>query len=61
MEEILRDSEKGQGSLLVDRQSSSEISDHSLGGVSATQTNKPSLQLILDPSNTGTVLNSEKP
>lgn len=52
MEEILRDSEKGQGSLLVDRQSSSEISDHSLGGVSASQTNKPSLQLILDPSNT---------
>ncbi|XP_023609721.1 rab GTPase-activating protein 1-like isoform X1 [Myotis lucifugus] len=52
MEEILRDSEKGQGSLLVDRQSSSEISDHSLGDVSASQTNKPSLQLILDPSNT---------
>ncbi|XP_045439152.1 rab GTPase-activating protein 1-like isoform X1 [Pipistrellus kuhlii] len=52
MEEILRDSEKGQGSLLVDRQSSSEISDHSLGGVSASQTTKPSLQLILDPSNT---------
>ncbi|XP_054568088.1 rab GTPase-activating protein 1-like isoform X2 [Eptesicus fuscus] len=52
MEEILRDSEKGQGSLLMDRQSSSEISDHSLGGVSASQTNKPSLQLILDPSNT---------
>ncbi|XP_016076891.1 PREDICTED: rab GTPase-activating protein 1-like isoform X1 [Miniopterus natalensis] len=52
MEEILRDSEKGQNSLLVDRQSFSEISDHSLGNVSASQTNKPSLQLILDPSNT---------
>lgn len=58
MEEILRDSEKGQSSLLVNRQSSSEISDHSFGDISASQTNKPSLQLILDPSNTGTVLNS---
>ncbi|XP_036129668.1 rab GTPase-activating protein 1-like isoform X1 [Molossus molossus] len=48
MEEILRDSEKGQSSL----QSSSEISDHLLGDVSASQTNTPSLQLILDPSNT---------
>ncbi|XP_006733127.1 rab GTPase-activating protein 1-like isoform X1 [Leptonychotes weddellii] len=52
MEEILRDSEKGQNSLLVDCQSSTEISDHSFGDVSASQTNKPSLQLILDPSNT---------
>ncbi|KAF6293595.1 RAB GTPase activating protein 1 like [Rhinolophus ferrumequinum] len=52
MEEILRDSEKGQSSLLVNRQSSSEISDHSFGDISASQTNKPSLQLILDPSNT---------
>ncbi|XP_024899770.1 rab GTPase-activating protein 1-like [Pteropus alecto] len=53
MEEILRDSEKGQSGLLVDdHQSSSEISDHSFGDVSASQTNKPSLQLILDPSNT---------
>ncbi|XP_019581564.2 rab GTPase-activating protein 1-like isoform X2 [Rhinolophus sinicus] len=52
MEEILRDSEKGQSSLLVNRQSSSEISDHSFGDVSASETNKPSLQLILDPSNT---------
>ncbi|XP_027978784.1 rab GTPase-activating protein 1-like isoform X4 [Eumetopias jubatus] len=51
MEEILRDSEKGQNSL-VDCQSSTEISDHSFGDVSASQTNKPSLQLILDPSNT---------
>lgn len=58
MEEILRDSEKGQSSLLVDCPSSSEISDHSFGDVSASQINKPSLQLILDPSNTGTVLNS---
>uniref|UniRef100_A0A5F5PWL4 Rab GTPase-activating protein 1-like n=1 Tax=Equus caballus TaxID=9796 RepID=A0A5F5PWL4_HORSE len=52
MEEILRDSEKGQNSLLVDSQSSSEISDHSFGDVSTSQINKPSLQLILDPSNT---------
>ncbi|KAM6165460.1 rab GTPase-activating protein 1-like isoform 1-T1 [Erethizon dorsatum] len=52
MEEILRDSEKGQSSLLVDCQSSSEISDHSVGDVPAGQTYKPSLQLILDPSNT---------
>ncbi|XP_057401581.1 rab GTPase-activating protein 1-like isoform X2 [Balaenoptera acutorostrata] len=52
MEEILRDSEKGQSSLLVDCPSSSEISDHSFGDVSASQINKPSLQLILDPSNT---------
>ncbi|XP_048968220.1 rab GTPase-activating protein 1-like isoform X5 [Canis lupus dingo] len=52
MEEILRDSEKGQSSHLVDCQSSSEISDHSFGDVSTSQTNKPSLQLILDPSNT---------
>ncbi|XP_059792822.1 rab GTPase-activating protein 1-like isoform X3 [Balaenoptera ricei] len=52
MEEILRDSEKGQSSLLVDCLSSSEISDHSFGDVSASQINKPSLQLILDPSNT---------
>uniref|UniRef100_A0A8D0Y2M1 Rab GTPase-activating protein 1-like n=1 Tax=Sus scrofa TaxID=9823 RepID=A0A8D0Y2M1_PIG len=52
MEEILRDSEKGQSSLLVDCPSSSEISDHSFGDVSASQPNKPSLQLILDPSNT---------
>ncbi|XP_022420932.1 rab GTPase-activating protein 1-like isoform X2 [Delphinapterus leucas] len=52
MEEILRDSEKGQSSLPVDCPSSSEISDHSFGDVSASQINKPSLQLILDPSNT---------
>ncbi|XP_037842099.1 rab GTPase-activating protein 1-like isoform X2 [Chlorocebus sabaeus] len=52
MEEILRDSEKRQSSLLVDCQSSSEISDHSFGDIPANQTNKPSLQLILDPSNT---------
>ncbi|XP_042530456.1 rab GTPase-activating protein 1-like isoform X4 [Dipodomys spectabilis] len=52
MEEILRDSEKGQSSLLVDCQSSNEISDHSFGDVTASQSNKPSLQLILDPSNT---------
>ncbi|KAM9106917.1 rab GTPase-activating protein 1-like isoform 2-T3 [Megaptera novaeangliae] len=52
MEEILRDSEKGQSSLLVDCPSSSEISDHSFGDVSASQINKLSLQLILDPSNT---------
>nr|XP_019807635.1 rab GTPase-activating protein 1-like isoform X3 [Tursiops truncatus] len=52
MEEILRDSEKGQSSLLFDCPSSSEISDHSFGDVSASQINKPSLQLILDPSNT---------
>nr|XP_020757939.1 rab GTPase-activating protein 1-like isoform X1 [Odocoileus virginianus texanus] len=52
MEEILRDSEKGQSSLPVDCPSSSEISDHSFGNISARQTNKPSLQLILDPSNT---------
>ncbi|XP_045254445.2 rab GTPase-activating protein 1-like isoform X2 [Macaca fascicularis] len=52
MEEILRDSEKRQSGLLVDCQSSSEISDHSFGDIPANQTNKPSLQLILDPSNT---------
>ncbi|XP_011941351.1 PREDICTED: rab GTPase-activating protein 1-like isoform X2 [Cercocebus atys] len=52
MEEILRDSEKRQSGLLVDCQSSSEISDHSSGDIPANQTNKPSLQLILDPSNT---------
>ncbi|KAM4861346.1 rab GTPase-activating protein 1-like isoform 2-T3 [Thomomys bottae] len=52
MEEILRDSEKGQSSLLVDCQSSSEVTDHSFGDVLASQSNKPSLQLILDPSNT---------
>ncbi|XP_074246119.1 rab GTPase-activating protein 1-like isoform X2 [Saimiri boliviensis] len=52
MEEILRDSEKRQSSLLVDCQSSSEISDHSFGDIPVSQTNKPSLQLILDPSNT---------
>ncbi|XP_004688555.1 PREDICTED: rab GTPase-activating protein 1-like isoform X1 [Condylura cristata] len=51
MEEILRDSEKGQ-SCLVDGQNSCEISDHSFGDVSASQKNKPSLQLILDPSST---------
>ncbi|XP_023566095.1 rab GTPase-activating protein 1-like isoform X3 [Octodon degus] len=52
MEEILRDSEKGQSSPLVDCQSSSEIADYSIGDVPASQTYKPSLQLILDPSNT---------
>ncbi|XP_041518684.1 rab GTPase-activating protein 1-like isoform X3 [Microtus oregoni] len=52
MAEILRDSEKGQSSLLVDCQGSSEISDYSFGDVPASQTNKPSLQLVLDPSNT---------
>ncbi|XP_063128419.1 rab GTPase-activating protein 1-like isoform X1 [Rattus norvegicus] len=52
MEEILRDSEKGQSSLPVDGQGSSEISDHSFGDVPASQSNKPPLQLILDPSNT---------
>lgn len=52
MAEILRDSEKGQSSLLVDCQGSSEISDYSFGDVPAGQTNKPSLQLVLDPSNT---------
>ncbi|XP_062048973.1 rab GTPase-activating protein 1-like isoform X3 [Lepus europaeus] len=51
MEEILRDSEKGQRHL-VEGQSSSEISDHSFGDSPASQTNKSSLQLILDPSNT---------
>lgn len=57
MEEILRDSEKGQSSL-VDCQDCSEISDRSLGNVSVSQTNKPPLHLILDPSNIGIVLNS---
>ncbi|XP_028720309.1 rab GTPase-activating protein 1-like isoform X1 [Peromyscus leucopus] len=52
MEEILRDSEKGQSSLFVDCQGSNDISDYSFGDVPASQTNKPSLQLILDPSNT---------
>ncbi|XP_005374943.1 PREDICTED: rab GTPase-activating protein 1-like isoform X2 [Chinchilla lanigera] len=52
MEEILRDSEKGQSSPPADCQSSSEISDHVTGDVPANQTYKPSLQLILDPSNT---------
>uniref|UniRef100_A0A2R8M811 Rab GTPase-activating protein 1-like n=1 Tax=Callithrix jacchus TaxID=9483 RepID=A0A2R8M811_CALJA len=52
MEEILRDSEKRQSSLLVDCQRSSDISDHSFGDIPVSQTNKPSLQLILDPSNT---------
>ncbi|XP_031242570.1 rab GTPase-activating protein 1-like isoform X4 [Mastomys coucha] len=52
MEEILRDSEKGQSSLPVDGQGSSEISDYSFGDVPPSQTNKPPLQLILDPSNT---------
>ncbi|XP_008581715.1 PREDICTED: rab GTPase-activating protein 1-like [Galeopterus variegatus] len=56
MEEILRDSEKGQSSLLVDCHSSSEISDSTFGDVSVIQTNKPSLQLILDPSNTDCIL-----
>lgn len=56
MEEILRDSEKGQNPL-VDCQSSGEISDGSFGDTPASQPNKSSLQLILDPSNTGTVLN----
>lgn len=52
MAEILRDSEKGQSILLVDCQGSSEISDYSFGDVPVDQTNKPSLQLVLDPSNT---------
>lgn len=52
MEEILRDSEKGQSRLHVDCHRSSEVSDCSFGDVSASQTNKPPLQLILDPSNT---------
>lgn len=60
MEEILRDSEKGQSSPLVDYQSSSEISDYSFGDVSASHANKPSLQLILDPSNTGIIFKSEE-
>ncbi|XP_006153397.1 rab GTPase-activating protein 1-like isoform X8 [Tupaia chinensis] len=51
MEEILRDSEKGQSSL-VDCQSSTEISDHSFGDDPVSQSNKPSLQLLLDPSTT---------
>ncbi|XP_045839092.1 rab GTPase-activating protein 1-like isoform X2 [Meles meles] len=38
MEEILRDSEKGQSSLLVDCQSSTEISEHSFGDISPSQT-----------------------
>ena len=61
MEEILRDSEKGQSSLLADCQSSSDTADHLFGDVAASQTAKPSLQLVLDPSSTGTVLNSYKP
>ncbi|XP_060220522.1 rab GTPase-activating protein 1-like isoform X1 [Meriones unguiculatus] len=52
MEEVLRDSEKGQSRLHVDCYGSSEVSDCSFGDVSASQTNKPPLQLILDPSNT---------
>ncbi|XP_049724581.1 rab GTPase-activating protein 1-like isoform X2 [Elephas maximus indicus] len=52
MEEILRDSEKEQSSLLVGCEDSGEVSEHTFGDFSASQTNKPSLQLILDPSNT---------
>uniref|UniRef100_A0A4X2K6U8 PID domain-containing protein n=1 Tax=Vombatus ursinus TaxID=29139 RepID=A0A4X2K6U8_VOMUR len=50
MEEILRDSEKGQKHLL-DCESSTEICDHSFTDVSANQANRPSLQLVLDSSN----------
>ncbi|XP_060053889.1 rab GTPase-activating protein 1-like isoform X3 [Erinaceus europaeus] len=52
MEEILRDSEKEQTCVLADCPSSSDVSDCYFEDISANQANKPSLQLILDPSNT---------
>ncbi|XP_067388480.1 rab GTPase-activating protein 1-like isoform X2 [Emydura macquarii macquarii] len=52
MEEILRDSEKGQISYTIDCKDSNDACRQSAEDVSASQTNQPSLHLILDPSNT---------
>ncbi|XP_038613548.1 rab GTPase-activating protein 1-like isoform X1 [Tachyglossus aculeatus] len=52
MEEILRDSEKGQSNSALDRSNISEPSRESSREITTTPKNKPSLQLILDPSNT---------
>uniref|UniRef100_A0A8C0QLA6 Rab GTPase-activating protein 1-like n=1 Tax=Chelonoidis abingdonii TaxID=106734 RepID=A0A8C0QLA6_CHEAB len=52
MEEILRDSEKGQKSYITDCKDSSDACRESAEDVSASQTNQPSLHLILDPSTT---------
>lgn len=56
MEEILRDSEKGQNNYATDYESSSVPCKQAAGDVSACQANhpSPSLHLILDPSITGT-------
>ncbi|XP_006017770.1 rab GTPase-activating protein 1-like isoform X1 [Alligator sinensis] len=52
MEEILRDSEKGQNNYATDYESSSVPCNQAAGDVSACQANhpSPSLHLILDPS-----------
>ncbi|XP_073212545.1 rab GTPase-activating protein 1-like isoform X2 [Lepidochelys kempii] len=52
MEEILRDSEKGQISYTTDCKDSNDACRRSAEDVSASQTKQPSLHLILDPSNT---------
>uniref|UniRef100_A0A6I8P6L5 RAB GTPase activating protein 1 like n=1 Tax=Ornithorhynchus anatinus TaxID=9258 RepID=A0A6I8P6L5_ORNAN len=52
MEEILRDSEKGQSNNALDCSNISETSRESSREIATTPKTKPSLQLILDPSNT---------
>lgn len=53
MEEILRDSEKDQNNFTALREGSSDASSQAAGDGSASQTNQPSLHLVLDPSTTG--------
>ncbi|POI31823.1 hypothetical protein CIB84_004426 [Bambusicola thoracicus] len=52
MEEILRDSEKGQNNSTAFPEGSSDACSQASGLGSAGQTNQPSLQLVLDPSTT---------
>uniref|UniRef100_A0A8D0L300 PID domain-containing protein n=1 Tax=Sphenodon punctatus TaxID=8508 RepID=A0A8D0L300_SPHPU len=52
MEEILKDSEKGQNNHAVDFEDSSDNCCHPLEDTLTDQTNQPSLHLILDPSAT---------
>ncbi|XP_064004172.1 rab GTPase-activating protein 1-like isoform X1 [Pogoniulus pusillus] len=52
MEEILRDSEKGQNNFSILQEGSSDAGSQAAGDDSGGQTNQPSLHLVLDPSTT---------
>ncbi|NXD08582.1 RBG1L protein, partial [Nothocercus nigrocapillus] len=54
MEEILRDSEKEQNSCTAEQEGCADVCIQAAGDVPANQTNQPSLNLVLDPSTSGT-------